>query len=215
MLKMVFWQPPYFQILFWTIGILDPDPHPFLFPSGRGGERRWGIRFLRKTFRSLSFKLDRQAQISWRWCTGGSGNRYVRGLLWVLALERGRGKKKPSLDNGVRPTYSVVMLIATGLSAALGVVLMLVCHVYPVPTACVFCWWFQNRVRASEKGRSWRLLLFSLANACGIFDEGFWLCELFQIWMCPCFLRAAVWSFSGGSDGDVAAVRSHKVHFLL
>lgn len=39
MLKVVFWQPSYFQVFHWNISIFDPVPHPFLFPSGRGGER--------------------------------------------------------------------------------------------------------------------------------------------------------------------------------
>lgn len=82
------------------------------------------------------------------------------------------------------------------LSAMLGVILICLPRV-----SCLFCWWCQNKVRASQNGRGWSLLLSSLADACGIFDERFCLCHLFQSWMCPCFLGAVVWGLSVDSDG--------------
>lgn len=81
------------------------------------------MRFLRKTFRILSLQIGLASPVLMKFLFRGKWESVPKGPIVSFSI-RGEGDKNPSLDNGVKMMYSVVMLIAMGLSAALGVVSM-------------------------------------------------------------------------------------------
>lgn len=95
------------------------------------------LRFLRKTFRSFFLQIGLASLILMKLLYREKWESVPKGPIVSFGMGGGRRWTDPSLDNRGKNTYSVVTLIAMGLSAALGIAVICVCHMYPVSTAHV------------------------------------------------------------------------------